>query len=354
MSDLSTLIQKLFKFLKQKNITYYLTRNYENYPYEITGDVDIYLDLKILYENVEEYEKNIIDSRWKIFKKIERPWVLVYQLISEDTKINRQVVVLEHFNKFKWLYFDHTNFDTISEYCLDFRGLSVLPEEIGYYLTFTHYFYWAGFVPQKYRTIFLKALGSAITSKLINESFPYCNQLIKKEKEKLCSAKDSDWQDVENIPEKIYCFSKKLVFKCRLFLILRQLKLAPFVTVKNMFSLVCIKIKDYMRLEGQLILLKSESNINPQEILKYLKKYHLYKNRSTKSIYPKENYNPLKSSIYLFQIYSTLAAGGACIVSLNNFDHILIKILKKSFRNKIIVMNHINEKSEIISALKTF
>jgi hypothetical protein len=352
-------IQDLFKaiinFFTINEIPYFLIRNYEDYPDKFTGDIDFYIDLECLAAKLNEYETLISNSEWEVFVKVDRPWVLVYQLFSKLDTGGRNIISIEHFNKFSWLSFDYYDFKKLRESMITHNGISVLPRHLGYFLSFNHYYYWAGFIPEKYHELFLDFFNFPDIKKLLKESYPYSIKYIQKEIGRIKLLTANDWRTENNIPERIYHFNSQYRLIYKLLLIIRDFVKHPAGTLQSLFKLVALRMRDYFFVRGKIFIMSPNASTVPTHLLFILKKYHLFNNKNS-SVFPISGKIRLVRILYdQIIFYRIIAKGGACILSVSSLERYLRTITRLFFHKHVIVVNdndEINNELSLISLLR--
>ena len=172
MNEISSLFINLINLLNTHSIEYFLIRNFKEYPERFTGDIDIYIDLDKFYQHCHIFENYIRKNNFTVFKKLKRKWICSYQLINNNhNNFERNIIVIELFNGFSWILFPYITFDRIAKYKTTYNGYAVVPDNPGYILTFCHYFYWAGFLPDKYLLQITKAFQDPEAFNIINNIF---------------------------------------------------------------------------------------------------------------------------------------------------------------------------------------
>jgi hypothetical protein len=332
MTELTKLFLELIKTFDSYKVEYYLIRNYENYPAEFTGDIDLYVDLNNIKRSSIDFERLFKECGWKIYKSLYRNWIYSFQLFCPDEDEDRRVIVIEMFNLFSWIEFEYMSAELIRRHKKIYNNMSVLPEEIGYFLSFCHYFYWAGFIPEKYKDKFERSFNNPDVKELAQKTWPdsILNTVFK---EVSLYFANQRLVQIESIPEKIFLFPKQLIIKSKLHLLLKNM-INPFSFLHKLMSIAGVFIKELLFARGNIIYFTG-SYENATKLLFTLKKYHLFKNKNSKI----ENVNLHKSNIFntfnFMKLYLKIFRGSIIIIP--NF---LNTNLRQPFliKNKCIVL----------------
>jgi len=142
---------KLCKKFDQHNIKYLLLRNYEQYPFTITGDIDFVVESQKKEELTSVFETLVIEEGWIILKRAKYPFLVGFLIFDKNISITRKFLAFDFFIDFTYRGFYLQSFsslyakhDMVNNFrCLDSSNYA--------WMTFLHYFFFKGNIPIKYR-----------------------------------------------------------------------------------------------------------------------------------------------------------------------------------------------------------
>ena len=308
MSSFTPVFEQMLELFGSCKATYYITRNYEGYPEKFTGDIDIYIDLKAFRARQSELDDLFVKHGWRIFKKLDRPWLLAYQVINDREDADRRVMVVELFDSFQWRCFEYLEIEKLQTYGIQHNGISILREDICYFLAFLHYAFWCGFVPSKYQDSIRKFVDHPDRDQIVRELVPACPEALCLLLEKYCAVGDGEWVRLDDIPEPVFVFPNGGWGRLKKLLLKDVFHEAPVATVFRLMLMGWLRVLDVLILPGRIFVLEKGSPEDAQKCLYTLKKYHLFKNHAGRTVGSRFGIAAMGGAL------KSLIQGGACIV----------------------------------------
>lgn len=324
----SALLKSLINMFNNHGIKYIFTRNYENYPEDITGDIDIFIDPSDEKKSDKCIIQLIAEYNWRLFYYKKNNNMMTYQIYKNNISNDfRKILVIEIFKGFTLNGFEYVSFNDVYRYKLFYNNMNVLEPSLGFFFTLLHYHARVGYYPLKY-------ISGTKHQFFINKQFLkyFSMQFLYKNEVKnifntVCNMNVEKCLSIENVPEKIYCFNNNDRFLLIYYLLKASFILSFGNFFRNIILLISDTIKKICNPMGLVVFINDTSgDISPYGFLKELKKYHVFKNSST-NIYRPDNF-------CLFRIIFNIHNGGIVIIptindnSLNNLDKIKLKIIK--------------------------
>ena len=307
-SPARSLFLALIRELDGCNARYLLIRNHEGYPDRFTGDVDIYVELDKIRPQLSRLSVACAGTEWTLLRTVDRPWVAVLQFVRNTEGGDRSVFVVELFNRFSWLSFPYTSFEAIWNMRRIERGLNVVERDVGMILSFAHYLFWAGFLPEKYQAEARRLRqrpghetlqGAVLGPWLAAQMEPWLTRY---------TSNDVGWESRPNTPERIFSAPTSLTTRARLWAVGRHLGSSPREAVAGLVRALGAKLAEFVRPRGMMLLVPGDA----WPYLVEVKKYHLYKNRNSIALAA-----PATPTLFfqaLFRGYWAMSRGGLCII----------------------------------------
>jgi hypothetical protein len=315
MSSFKEPFEAMVRLFQASGTDYYITRNYEGYPDEFTGDIDIHVDLSKFRAYLGDLERIFDDHDWRIFRKTQRPWILAYQLINHHAPDGRPVMVVEFFNGFHWRCFEYLEMPRLEIHREWHKNISVLPETLGYLLAFTHYALWCGFVPRKYHARvcdFARSEGAAAT---LESLMPWGSGLLEKTLQNYVACSDDDWSRLSDVPEEVFRIGGETRALLKKLLVRSAFKARPARMTFEVFRMAYLRLTDVLTMKGRLFLIRGGSGDEAQALLFTLKKFHLFKNHAGRTVSSSQ-----ASTSVLKSMIASLVQGGACVGPVEAFS----------------------------------
>ena len=327
------------RLLGECGAKYLLVRNYERYPKEFSGDVDIYVELEKVRALLPKLPTVCQESGWQLLRCVSRPWVIVLQCAQFDNPAGRPVLVFELFDRFSWLQFPYVDFDAVWSQRIYMDGLAAIPAESGIALTFAHYLFWAGFFPQKYQTNIGMACRTPDFQKMFDLVFQgSLGRRLELWMDQYSKRSDTEWEHHANIPERIATVPPHLVAEARMKIVTQLLLRNPVRGLTRLTNPVAVKLREFISIQGKILLVPAKG----REVLVEVKQVHLYKNRNTVMI-EVDSHNPLRLAKILFRVYWAISRGGLCIVEARQMQGVPIRVIRSLFRKHVLQPTGVSE-----------
>ena len=135
--------------LVNMQIEYSFLRNSKQYPYHLTGDIDILVRQKDL-KKIHKYYKELCNNKVRVVQLISKRRDL-YVMLFFSQGGTRKYLVLEYFSGLLFKGQVVIPAETLLENC-EIEGIwRRLPDRIAITYTFIHYLLYKGFLPEKYQ-----------------------------------------------------------------------------------------------------------------------------------------------------------------------------------------------------------
>jgi len=317
-------------------IEYVFIRNYENYPSDIGGDIDIIINPKYIKKFDEIVKKICNQNSWNCMLYTVNNRMISYQLYKTDlTEEFRNIIVIEAFKGFNLVGFEYIKFSDIYQFKSIYKNMITLPYPYGMIISIIHYISRAGFYPEKYYKKVKNILNVDIKKVEIFLGFMFNNFIINKIIYFLKIQTNNSFKKYTNIPENI----SKIPISLRLLICFKLIiKAFKLNFIKSIKITILFPIEIFRRIinpVGRIILIKK---INKENLLNKIKGYHLFKNSATIAL----NY----ADINYFNILKCVFNGGAAIILIQkeqaNYNKFLLLSLLFQ-KKKIINLTDLNE-----------
>lgn len=312
MTAASQLLSGLIGLLEDSGARYVFGRNYEGYPETLTGDIDINVEPEAVDRIRKPFERLFRATGWRVFRRQHRPHVEAYQLFrASDETGERPFLVVEFFLGFTWLGAEFMSFDGVWKRRIRHRNFWAADRLDGILSTLLHYYFWSGFLPEKYLGLWRQELEAgdrqAVVDRL-NEVFPgRLAATLSETLVGLIGLPDSEWREVSGAFERRHWFEAQTRKRRQRFILRRFLKHHPGRFVVNVFALLKGGLQDLIHPPGACLQICGEgAEAAAQQLLRHAKKYHLYKNRFSCVASEPE-------SCSKFRTWRTLVRGGLMI-----------------------------------------
>jgi hypothetical protein len=316
---LTELFEAIINHFNDSRIEYLIIRNYEGYPKQFTGDIDVHINPRDARKVNDIIEKTISEKKWELISKLNNASAMSYSLFNPYIGLNyRNIIVFDIFKGFTYLGFEYFSFNKILKSISIFKGINVAKSPNSEFLTLIHYIACSGFYPEKYH----EGLVDAISKLKLRELFS--GLLTKKLSARIMNeiiSQKTPFIDKDNIPEKIKVFPKTIRLNLRIQLIFGSIFRNPAKSLINIFRMLLELAKRIFYPKG-IVIFSSLDNKSTYLLMKRIKHYHLFNNTYTCVVN--------SDNISIIRLLKNLHFGGALIIDLEK-DKVLRFFSKSVF-----------------------
>ena len=159
----ASLLKTVFNELDNKGIRYIVLRNYEGYPHQITGDVDIVISPREAGRVRQIFKATVDRSGWHIVRDVTHSFLHGYVLVNPTANASsRAFLAFDFFLGLTWNGLPYFDFEDVWRTRVRHGFIWVPSFSRGAWVTALHYLLYNGHVPDRYR--------GRLTAALLGES----------------------------------------------------------------------------------------------------------------------------------------------------------------------------------------